>query len=777
MMTISGWLATIGRWMRIIAVAAAPVTTPSVALFAAEPEYVGSKACGVCHAEQVSAWTGSHHDWALKPPEAPWMLGDFSGIEFEYKGKTARFLKEGDSYVVDLEEPGAPPRRWPIAWVVGKEPLQQYLVETEPGRLQALDLAWDTEAKRWFDLYLDQPLPPDDGLHWSGPYKTWNSRCADCHHTAFRKGWDPGSKTYRSTWSEPAVTCEACHGPGSAHIEAVTGGTSWPSPPIGPSTRSNLLPQSPPSRSNPSGLSIGFDEKHPEVEIERCAECHARRDDLTGQSPLPGTPFADAFRLTRLTPGTYFPDGQDREEVYVLGAFLQSRMHAAGVRCTDCHDPHTAKLKAEGNAVCTRCHSEAGNPAFPSLKPALYDDPSHHHHPEGSEGAACAACHMPVRTYMQVDPRRDHGFRVPRPDISGPAGAPDACTSCHEGKDWQWAAATIAGWFPDGRQGTPHFGTLFAEADGAGPASRDVIDRLAAYATDLAHPAIVRASAIDRIDAPTGADLDRIRPLLADPDPIVRGAAIVLHQGAPAPLRAERIGPLLADPMRSVRIDAARTLFDVPPEAFPADLVPAMQTAMGEFQASLVAGSDAPETQMAIGGVALAMRSAPAAAAAFREAADLDPGLVEAWRMAARIAWATGDVDLARSTVDDALAANPGAAPLLVVKAGLLRAGGDRAGAADAYRTALVSTPDDVGLAIEFGDFLASGGSHAEALDVLTPMLGREPGNPDLLFLIARSAVAAGRAPVARAAIAAFRRTNAGHPLEPEIERLAAGLP
>jgi predicted Zn-dependent protease len=228
--------------------------------------------------------------------------------------------------------------------------------------------------------------------------------------------------------------------------------------------------------------------------------------------------------------------------------------------------------------------------------------------------------------------------------------------------------------------------------------------------------------------------------------------------------------------VRSVRIDAARTLFDIPPDAFPAARTDAMKTAMGEFQRTLVANADAPETQMAIGGVALALRNAPAAAAAFREAADLDPGLVEAWRMAARIAWATGDVALARSTVDDGLAANPGAAPLLVVQAGLRAAGGDRAGAIESYRAALSAAPADVAIAVEYGNLLASSGDHVGALAVLTPMLGTAPTDPDLLFLIARSALAAGRVPVAEAAIAAFRRSNAGHPLAPEIERMAASI-
>lgn len=63
--------------------------------------------------------------------------------------------------------------------MAGIAPLQQYLLETAPGRLQSCDVVWDGVAGRWHHLYPDQDLPPGDGLHWTGPYKTWNARCAE----------------------------------------------------------------------------------------------------------------------------------------------------------------------------------------------------------------------------------------------------------------------------------------------------------------------------------------------------------------------------------------------------------------------------------------------------------------------------------------------------------------------------------------------------------------------------------------------------------------------
>ena len=138
-------------------------------------------------------------------------------------------------------------------------------------------------------------------------------------------------------------------------------------------------------------------------------------------------------------------------------------MYARGVRCSDCHDPHAAELRAEGNAVCTQCHSPAGNPEFPTLRRAAYDDPAHHFHAPGSPGAECRACHMIERTYMGIDGRRDHSFRVPRPDLAA-TGAPDACTDCHADRGAAWAAEEIARRFPDPRHRGPHFATAFAAA-------------------------------------------------------------------------------------------------------------------------------------------------------------------------------------------------------------------------------------------------------------------------------------------------------------------------
>ncbi len=620
------------------------------------PELVGSAACADCHAEQAEGWKDSHHAWAWMTPNAESVLADFDGAEFVHDGVTTRFSREGGAYFAETQDGSGAMRRFEVVGVVGVTPLQQYLVATEPGRLQPLDVAWDTVKGAWFHLYPEDTPPPGDGLHWTGPYKNWNGRCAECHATAFEKNYDARSHRYASQMSEIGVGCEACHGPGAAHVEWARDG------------------KKPGEGLTPYGFSIGFTPDDPEVEIQQCAGCHARRGQFGQGNPLPGTPFSDAYRLSTLRAGLYEADGTIHDEVYVYGSFLQSKMHAKGVRCSDCHDVHAAgapgALKAEGNAVCTQCHLPAGNPRFPSLPLKVFDGPEHHFHKEGSEGARCVSCHMVERTYMQVDPRRDHSFRVPRPDLSVKIGIPNACNDCHADRTPQWAAEELERRFPESTHRGPHFAETFALArDGI-----DMTDTLSGIAEHDALPGIVRATALEMIAPRANAAVAaRLEPLLADPDPLVRAEAIGVQQGAAPMERAQRLVGMLDDPVKLVRIEAARGMLGLPIARLPGKMQADLDKAMGEFQTSLLVNADFPETQLALGGLALTMRNVQAATAAFSEAVRLDPQQVQAWGMLARIREAVGDKAGAEATLREGLAANPGDPLLTDLERGLQR--------------------------------------------------------------------------------------------------------
>lgn len=587
-------------------------------------DYLGSGRCVACHQSAAAAWKGSDHAnaWTEASPEN--IRADFNGTEYTLGDMTARFTlgKNGRPHVSVTERDGAT-TEYDVHSVIGVEPLQQYIIETAPGRLQSFDVVWDTVKGGWFHLYPEQNYAPSDGLHWTGPYKTWNSRCATCHATGFRANYDLSTRRFSSTQVEIGVGCEACHGPGSAHVQ-------W--------AENRATTQEAP----PKAYGFAVDLANPAQVLEQCATCHSRREPFMDGNPMPGTPFHDAYNLSLLREGTYQADGQILDEVFEYGSFLQSKMFAKGVVCVNCHLPHEAGLVAEGNAVCLQCHSPAGNPEFPSLPLKVFDGPEHTHHAEGSTGAQCRNCHMVERAYMGNDWRADHSFRIPRPDLHAATQASDACSGCHTDKDAAWAARRIEEWFPLSDKRGPHFGTVLAHG------RRDPLraaPELRGLAKDQQMADIVRATAIYLLEQ-TGdpAEAAELAALLDDPDPLVRAAVVRLQRLVPPTERASRLVRSLSDQSRLVRIAAAQAMLGAQVPGLPEHFTKALRAAFGEWQTSLTNRLDYPETHLQLGGAALTMRDLPAAASAFAEATRLDPQLADAWIMQVRIALALGSV-------------------------------------------------------------------------------------------------------------------------------------
>ena len=612
----------------------------SSAALAQSPTYVGSDSCTGCHREQADLWQGSHHQLAWTAPGPQTILGDFNDAEFAHDGTLTKFRTEAGKYYVTVTEADGTTSDYPVHSVVGVAPLQQYLLETEPGRQQSFDVAWDVEKQQWYHLYPDQHLPPDDGMHWTGPYKTWNARCAECHATGYQRNFGARTGKYASVQAEIGVGCEACHGPASAHLAWTSG--------------DNIVTDGAP-KPGTTGFAASLAQKAagPGGTVEQCASCHARREPLLGGAPTPGTPFHDAYTLSTLRPGLYHADGQILDEVYVYGSFLQSKMSARGVGCSNCHDPHSARLKAEGNAICTQCHSPAANPGFPTLRRATYDSPTHTFHATGSDGAQCKSCHMIERTYMGVDGRRDHSFRIPRPDLGAETGGPDACTDCHADQSQDWAAKQIETWFPGSTRRGAHYGQVLAQGRVTPQqSSRSLLE----LALNDAQPAIVRATALNLLRPVASPELaEASAPLLSNPAPLIRGNAAPLQRGVDVATRVARLMPLLNDPVRSVRVAAAKNLVDTPPAQLSPSQRAMLGVAMGDWQRSISNKLDFPETHLVLGGMALTMRNFPAALRAFGEVVRLDPQRVEAWSMLVRLTAEIEGPDAARAVLRRAL--------------------------------------------------------------------------------------------------------------------------
>lgn len=542
--------------------------------------YADASSCKGCHQAQAAQWKDSDHAWAMRVASAQSVLGAFDGRSFEEDGVKARFQRKGEGYYVRTEGPDGKPADFKVRYTFGYHPLQQYLVELPGGRLQALTIAWDTRPKaqggqRWFSLYPGQRFAPDDALHWTGRYQNWNAMCADCHSTRLLKHYDDKQDSYATTWQEQTVGCQGCHGPSQAHVDWAKQAKN--------EAKGGVTPAQ-------MGLAVAFKGLDGKGLIEQCAFCHSRRQSL-GMGQQPGKPQLDASLPATLREGLYHADGQIDGEVYVYGSFTQSKMYAAGVSCTDCHDPHTTRVKIEGNGLCQQCHNaHPPTSRFPSLQAKDYDSPAHHHHAQGSPGAQCVNCHMPSKTYMVVDPRRDHSLRIPRPDLADKTASPDACTACHTDRQPAWAATAIEGWFGT-PQRPPHYGeTLHAVRTGQG----DRLSLLTAVIADIGKPALVRATAAQQL---TELGAPAITPLswaLNSKEGVVRAYAAAGFARVPPEARVKQLLPLLDDPLLAVRDEAVRALADVPAQALPAERREGYAAQLADYERRLRDNADLP---------------------------------------------------------------------------------------------------------------------------------------------------------------------------------------
>jgi len=637
--------------------------------------YVGAQTCAQCHQAEYQRWQGSHHAQAMQPATEPTVAGDFKDASFSYAGVTSTFFRRDGKFMARTDGPDGSLQDYEIAYTFGVYPLQQYLIGFPDGRYQALGIAWDSRAKeqggqRWFHLYPDQNLTHRDPLHWTGLQQNWNYMCAECHSTNLRKNYDPQRRRFNTTWSEINVSCEACHGPGTDHLAWASKEGDWQkldrnkglaialderrglhfqfrvlamqglnlavaalnSPP-------SVLWTAKPASALPSTPRIASREQ------ELCARCHSRRGQFW-EDYVFGQPLLDTHRLALLTPDLYYPDGQIKDEVFEHGSFLQSKMQARGVSCSDCHEPHSGKLRAAGGKVCLQCHLAA-----------KYEAPQHHFHPAGSPSADCIACHAPATTYMIVDPRHDHSFRIPRPDLTVKLGVPNACNRCHQDQSAQWAAEQVRTWYgkvPVGHQ-------QFAEALHVGaldaPGAREL---LLALVRNPEQPPIARASGVallgEWLDPKT---FEALRPLLADPDPLLRSTAARGLDALPPELKIRHLLPLLEDPVRQVRIEAARTLAAVPKESLDESQRRAVQRGVTEVIASEQTNADRPESYLNIGLIHLDQGQFDPAAAAYRAALELQPAFTQAAVNLADLYRIQGREGEGEKTLRQALALDP----------------------------------------------------------------------------------------------------------------------
>ncbi len=699
---------------------------------ATAPAYVGAKVCAQCHAQEETLWSRSDHALAMQEANDETVLGDFQDATFTHDGITYKFFKKGGEFHVRAKGQDGKASDYEIAYTFGVAPLQQYLIPFPGGRYQPLRIAWDSRptdrgGQRWFSLYPGQTIPPEDPLHWTGRNQTWNFMCADCHSTNLKKQYDRQQDGYATTWTDLNVSCEACHGPGSRHVE-------WGSiteagrPSAGSSDGNGLTVDLRADRdawvpNSATGIARRAKPLASDAEFQTCARCHARRS-VIHEDYVHGKPLLDTHLPVLLEDRVYHADGQIKEEAYEYGSFLQSKMSRAGVTCSDCHEPHALTVRAEGNALCAQCHL-----------PSKFDGPQHHFHKPDSTGGRCVECHMPARPYMVVDPRRDHSFRIPRPDLTVKLGTPNACTQCHRDRSPQWAAAKVTRWYGEGRRMEFHFGEAFHAARTRLPkADKGLI----AIFNDPSHPGIARATALAELRAfPAPQVVAALAQGAANADPLVRIGALRGLQGMDPASRVSVASALLNDPIRAVRIEAARALAAVPRGVVSQEQQPALNLASVEYINAQLANAEMPGSHVNLGVFYAERGEWDNAEFAYRTALRLAPSFVPALINLADLYRLQNQDDKGMPFLDEALAKEPDNATAHHALGLMLVRQGRAEEALTHFEQASRLEPGDVRYRYVYGVALHSLGRTDRALGVLEGAETRHPGDPQVLQALA----------------------------------------
>ncbi|NLE33901.1 MAG: tetratricopeptide repeat protein [Bacteroidales bacterium] len=721
------------------------------------PSFTGAASCIECHKNEYDLWKGSHHDLAMATATDSTVLGNFNDYEYRHRGRVHRFFRRGEKFFVNTEGPSGSFEDFEVAYTFGYTPLQQYLVPFEGGRLQCLPIAWDTERGRWFHLgdtiYTDEEVGPGNWLHWTSQAQNWNGMCADCHSTNLKKNYDPVTRSYNTTWSEIDVSCEACHGPASEHLV-------WAA-----------LPEDSRSADVNTGLIVRTRDLTNEELLNVCARCHSRRA-IMGDYTDDNSDLLNYMIPMLTAQPLYHTDGQILDEVYEYGSFTQSRMFEQEVMCSDCHDSHSAKTIEPDNRLCLQCH-----------RPDIYDTPRHHFHkmdpgivtcqesireavenaripgpgrqdgqengntgssksnrlinrgePEYVEGtgAQCVNCHMTGRYYMGIDYRRDHSFRIPRPDLTARTGIPNACNDCHKDRSTAWSQSYILKWY--GERTRPHYGETFAAAE-RGDSS--VIPDLILCSGNELFPLMVRATAVRFLGQMNTPEANRaVERALTDPASLVRHTAVMSYNPTDVESYEKLLMPLLNDPVKGIRSEAGIRLSEVREDQLSPAARKARRAALDEYREINLYNADFPGGLFNLGIMYANAGNLAGAGAAYREALEVDDQFYMAKVNLATVYAQQGEHGEAERLLRELLREHPELHELNSSLAMLLAEQGRYGESREFFLKAAKLMPEQTRILYNLGLLENTMGNTSAAERYLLSALERAPGSYDYLYAL-----------------------------------------
>jgi tetratricopeptide (TPR) repeat protein len=609
------------------------IALPVFADTGAKSSYAGSTSCRECHERFYQLWSTSMHGLAMQPYSANFAKEKLTPHQGDIAIGKVRYRTEINEGVV-IETDRTKTKKFKIEHVLGGKNVYYFLTPFSKGRLQTLPVAYDVHKQEWFDTAASgvRHFPGGErgaSVDWREYPYTFNTACYNCHVSQLSTNYDLTTDTYRTTWAEPGINCETCHGPATEHNRialATPQGQPLPDPRI-ISTKTMAAAQ----------------------RNELCASCHAKANPLTTAFP-PGERFHDHFDLVTLEDPDYYPDGRDLGENYTFTSWTMSPCVKSGrLDCMHCHTSSGRyRFKKEKfNDACLPCHADK-----------VQDPPAHTHHAAESEGSKCIACHMPMTAFARMN-RSDHSMLPPAPAATLAYQSPNACNICHADKDAAWADGFVRQWRTRDYQAP-----ILERAALLNLARKRDWTRLPAMLAYIADPKRddVFATSLIRL-IPPSQDQKVMTTLLAaarDPSPLVRGAAVQALGAIPAPESIQALVAAAGDDYRLVRVRAAAGLAALPRMGVPPAYQARIEKAKDEYLTSITARPDQWTSHYNLGNYHLGRGEAPKAVASYQVALKLDPRAILPMVNTA-IAYARmGENDKAEGSLRQALAQEPG---------------------------------------------------------------------------------------------------------------------
>ncbi|MHB1036824.1 MAG: tetratricopeptide repeat protein [Pirellulales bacterium] len=571
---------------------------------AAAAGFVGSKSCRGCHEDFYKLWVVSNHGLAMQPYSAELARAKLKPPTADVAIGKRRYRAEiapGTGWVRELGPKGE--IRYPIAHVMGGKNTYYFLTLLEHGRLQVLPVAYDVRKGTWYDTAASGvrhfPDRRDEALDWKDRMFTFNTTCFNCHVSQLATNYDFKTDAYRTTWAEPGISCESCHGPAGRHVAVM----EQKNPPTGLDSKSIRI--------------VRTKEFTPQQMNDLCAACHAKIIPLSNAF-LPGDRFFDHYDLLTLEHADFYPDGRDLGENYTQTSWLMNPCAKSGkLDCNHCHTPSgRMRFTAERiNEACLPCHAER-----------VANATAHTHHKPDSTGNKCVACHMPMTRFAQMG-RSDHSVRPPTPATTLAFKSPNACNLCHTDHDAAWSDGYVRKWYPKDYQAEVlHVAGL---VDAARKGQWAKLPEILAYLENKKSDVVFKNSLV-RALRPCE-DMRKwpvLLALLKDPSPLVRSSAAAALGDRLTPETVAGLVAAAGDDYRLVRIRAAMALAAVPVELLAEGARKTLDRAVAEFKTAMQARPDDWASYANLGNFHMERREYATAVRFFETATKLEPRMI-----------------------------------------------------------------------------------------------------------------------------------------------------